>query len=427
MELPVDIGCERLYDMGMGNSALLEAIEALEHTPYEHDIIEKFVCLDRLFASVISDLDRFDRDNMWAVCGATSARAWLGSACNRSGRDASSIVRMMRLFRSLPNTAEAFADGTLAKGHVDLIAANLNDRNISEFAPVEADMIGHLANLSVTDTTTVMNLWAERAKQAAADDRKPKADDQTEHLYLSDLLDNTGKLDGTFTGPNTATIRAALARCTPEPVEGEPVRTFAQRQADALVEMARRVLQTSTTTARRSTDVMLLVPYDSFVNGGVASYADGTIVSPQRVQQLLCDAIITPLLQGEAGQPLWLGQTVRTASDPQRRALVARDRHCAFPGCHRPAPWTDAHHINWWTRDDGPTDIDNLCLLCTRHHTLLHQPGWHAKLTPEQTLEITTPTGRVLRAPPRTHLHRDPTKHTRRTANKHAPPSASSP
>jgi hypothetical protein len=427
MELPVDIGCERLYDMDMGNSALLDAIDALEHTPYEHDIIEKFVCLDRLFASVIGDLDRFDRDNMWAICGAKSLRAWLGSDCDRTSRDASSIVRLMRLLRSLPETADAFASGSLSKGHVDVIAANLNDRNINEFAPVEADMIGHLANLSITDTTTVMNLWAERAKDAAADDHKPQADDQTEHLYLSDLLDNTGKLDGMFTGPNTATIRAALARCTAEPVEGEPVRTFAQRQADALVEMANRILQTTDATARRSADVMLLVPYDTFVNGGVASYADGTIVSPQRVRQLLCDAVVTPLLQGDAGQPLWMGQTVRTATDPQRRALVARDRHCAFPGCHRPAPWTSAHHVDEWHRDDGPTDIDNLCLLCTRHHTLLHQPGWHAKLTPEQTLEVTTPTGRVLRAPPRTELHRDPTKHRRRTANPHAPPPGSSP
>ena len=95
---------------------------------------------------------------------------------------------------------------------------------------------------------------------------------------------------------NGATVKAALARCMADPIDGEPVRTFAQRQADALVEMANRVLQTSDTTTRRSTDIMLLVPYESFVNGGVASYADGTIVSAQRVRQLLCDAIITPML-----------------------------------------------------------------------------------------------------------------------------------
>ena len=411
----------------MGNGALREAIEALEPAPYESDLIERFACLDLLFASMIGDLDRFDRDSMWAVCGETSMRGWLGTFCNRTSRDASSILRVMRLLRSLPHTAEAFASGALSKGHVDVMAGVLNDRNINEFAPVEADMIGHLANLSITDATTVMKLWAERAKDASDDERKPAPDNETEHLYVSEMFDGTSKLDGALIGPNAATVKAALARCMTDPIDGEPVRTFAQRQADALVEMANRVLQTSDTTTRRSTDIMLLVPYESFVNGGVASYADGTIVSPQRVRQLLCDAIITPMLHGDKGQPLWLGDTARTASAGQRRALVARDRHCAFPGCHRPAPWTEAHHLNEWHRDSGPTDIDNLCLLCTKHHTLLHQPGWHAKLTPEQTLEVTTPTGRTLRAPPRANLHHDPPRCTQRGPNKHAPPPGPAP
>jgi hypothetical protein len=400
----------------MSNGELREAIDALESSPYEHAIVEKFECLDRLFASVLADLDRFDRDGMWAVCGKSSLHKFLTTSCRRTDRDAKAIVSTTRLLRSLPHTTAAFADGTLAKAHVDVIAANINNKTLNEYIEAETAMVPRLAALSINDATTVMKLWAECSKDAIGDQHKPRPENETDHLYLSELLDNTFKLDGSLTGERGATVKAGLALCTPEPVEGEPTRTFAQRQADALVEMARRVLQTTNTTTRRSTDAIVLIPFDTFANGGLASYANGTTIAPAVVQRLLCDAVITPLLQGDTGQPLWLGRSQRTASDAQRRALVGRDRHCAFPDCHRPASWTDVHHVNWWDRDHGPTDIDNLCLLCSTHHTLLHQPGWHAKLTPDQTLEITTPTGRILRAPPRAHVHDAPSKHKRRSA-----------
>jgi Domain of unknown function (DUF222)/HNH endonuclease len=391
----------------MGNGELLDAIDALEPSPFEHAIIEKFVCLDRLMASLVADLDSFDRDGMWAVCGATSLRNWLTTSCSRTDRDARSFVRYTRLLRSLPHTAAAFADGTLSKGHVDVIAGTLTDKTVSEFAQIEAGMIGPLSALSVTEATGVMKLWAAHAKAATGtDDGEPDDDVETDHLHVSELMGGAFKLDGALTGTNAIVVNEAIALCMPEPVEGEPVRPLSQRRADALVEMARRVLQTTNSTTRRSSDALLLIPFDTFVNGGVATYADGTTVSPDRVRRLLCDAVITPLLQGDAGQPLWMGRSVRTATDAQRRALVARDRHCAFPGCYRPVSWTEAHHIQYWDRDQGPTDIDNMCLLCTTHHDLLHQPGWHAKLTPEQTLHVTTPAGRVLRAPPPTHVHR---------------------
>ena len=84
---------------------------------------------------------------------------------------------------------------------------------------------------------------------------------------------------------------------------------------------------------------------------------------------------------------------------------MIRDRHCRFPGCDRPAHWCEGHHVWFWDHG-GPTRIDNLVLLCTRHHHHLHRPGWHAKLLPDATLEITDPRGRVRttsppdRAPP---------------------------
>jgi hypothetical protein len=396
---------EHLYDYRMGNGALIDAVDTLDTCAYESSIIERFQCLDRLLATIIGDLDRFDRDGMWAVCGATSLQAWLMNGCRRTRGEAAAITRMMRLTRSLPVTADAFADGSLAKGHVEVIGANVRPETMGAFAEIEPELVPQLAELSIRDATTAMKQWAAHANAKLRDsDGNPPPEVERDRLQLSELLDGTHVLDGVLTGENAVIVKAALARCTPDPVPGEPLLSQSQRNALALVEMANIVLQVTDTTVRRSTDVMLLLPADTYLHGGPAQFSDGTIVAPERVKRLLCDAVITPLIQGDAGEPLWMGRKHRTATDTQRRALVARDRGCAFPDCHRPAPWTQAHHINDW-QSDGLTDIDNMCLLCTTHHTLIHKPGWHAKLAPDQTLEVTTPTGRVLRAPPRTHVH----------------------
>jgi hypothetical protein len=138
------------------------------------------------------------------------------------------------------------------------------------------------------------------------------------------------------------------------------------------------------------------------VNGGVAKYADGTMLAPDRVKRLLCDANLTFVVQGEQGEPLWMSRTVRSATPAQWRALVARDRHCAFPGCTMKPIWCEAHHILEYDRDHGPTDIDNMALLCGPHHKLIHKTGWSVKMEPGQHLVITTPEGHALRGPPRT-------------------------
>lgn len=80
-------------------------------------------------------------------------------------------------------------------------------------------------------------------------------------------------------------------------------------------------------------------------------------------------------------------------------ALVLRDGHCRFPGCDRPPEWCEAHHIVHWS-EGGETSLWNSLLGCTRHHHLLHQPGWQVKLSPNGDVEVTTPDGRVLTSHP---------------------------
>jgi hypothetical protein len=165
--------------------------------------------------------------------------------------------------------------------------------------------------------------------------------------------------------------------------------TWTQRQADALVETARRVLSGTTGTggggggARPS--VIVTVDLDTLRSGlhdaSVCATDWGTPLSAQTARRLACDAEIIPMVLGGAGEVLDLGRSRYTPTRAQRRAVKRRDRHCRYPGCDLPPAWCQIHHILDWYFG-GATDLDNLVLLCPRHHHLVHDQGWTITGTP---------------------------------------------
>ncbi|PTR28640.1 HNH endonuclease, partial [Rhodococcus sp. OK519] len=95
-------------------------------------------------------------------------------------------------------------------------------------------------------------------------------------------------------------------------------------------------------------------------------------------RRLACDCHLAPVVMDD-GVPLNLGRSSRTVSKKQRRALVARDHGCAFPGCGTPPAHCEGHHVKHWA-DGGPTDLDNLVLMCRYHHRLLHHSHWQVEI-----------------------------------------------
>ncbi len=91
------------------------------------------------------------------------------------------------------------------------------------------------------------------------------------------------------------------------------------------------------------------------------------------------------------GSVLDVGRRTRTIPPALRRALRARDRQCRFPGCH--ARRCDSHHIQSWA-DGGATRLDNLVLLCRRHHRAVHEEGFQVRLGPAGDAEFRWPDGR---------------------------------
>jgi hypothetical protein len=105
----------------------------------------------------------------------------------------------------------------------------------------------------------------------------------------------------------------------------------------------------------------------------------GQLISAASARRICCDCKLIPVVLGGDSEPLDVGRAMRTVPMGIRRALVARDGGCSFPGCDRPPGLCDAHHSRHWI-DGGKTSVQNCCLLCPAHHHQVHRQGWHVAI-----------------------------------------------
>lgn len=185
-------------------------------------------------------------------------------------------------------------------------------------------------------------------------------------------------------------------------------RSPAQRRLDALVEICRLAMSTGDlpTNGGDRPQVVVTMPYDGLIRGVKTATLDtGERISPTTARRLACDAHLIPAVLGSAGQVLDLGRSRRLIGGSLRRALVLRDRGCAFPSCDRPSRWCDGHHLVSWI-DGGLTELDNSVLLCGYHHRLMHHSEWAVRLGRDRLPEFIPPAWiDPEQRPRRNHLH----------------------
>ena len=134
-------------------------------------------------------------------------------------------------------------------------------------------------------------------------------------------------------------------------------------------------------------------PFD----GVLETDSGATYVSAETSRRLACDASVIEMRHDATGTVLDVGRKTRTVPPSIRRALIARDRGCRFPGCT--ARRCDAHHVNHWA-DGGATSLDNLLLVCRCHHRALHEGGFSAARHEDGTVTFLRPNGGVVQEVP---------------------------
>lgn len=197
-----------------------------------------------------------------------------------------------------------------------------------------------------------------------------------------------------FVDPSAAARAEAIVR---------DERTTEQLALDALVEMVR--IAASADTGRvfgtRRPAVRVHVTAADLARGSGVAHLEGqtAAVSVATVERIACSEGMLAIEFDAGGNALRLGRTRRTFSDAQKTALAAIWGGCAASGCERPPSWTEAHHLEEWDRDRGPTDVGNGILLCRHHHLLVHNNGWKVRRRDGEYLLDPPPGDRVNRAP----------------------------
>ena len=222
--------------------------------------------------------------------------------------------------------------------------------------------------------------------------------DPRRHLTLTRRHDSWGRLGGLLDPETTAMLDAWLGvRARPRPADdtGRDARSAEQRRHDALGELLSLALRADECTATTGAPVTLHVTMtaEQFETGtGHAVTGLGQKIRVSTALRMAGQCRIAWLVHTSRGGILRYGRTRRLATRDQADALLARDRGCAFPGCDQPPQWCERHHVRPWV-DGGPTDVDNMILLCRYHHARFTRHGW--QITMHQGVPWFTPPAHV--------------------------------
>ncbi len=169
------------------------------------------------------------------------------------------------------------------------------------------------------------------------------------------------------------------------------------RRADALVALASASLGRDPDADRAT--VVIHAPVGTLAgDGGGCEIDGGGVIHPEVARRLACTARIQAVVEDESGSVVHLRRMRRDPPAWMMRHLRYRDHGCTFPGCGS-RMFTHAHHIVWWEHG-GPTELENLALVCSFHHKVVHEYGWSLVRRSDGEVRWYRPDGRRYRAGP---------------------------
>lgn len=289
-------------------------------------------------------------------------------------READQAVARGATLEALPAVGSALAAGHISAAHVDVLA------KAAERTSAEAVADSGLLALAETKPADAMKRQVSDFVRRHGCDADHAARHERQRAARRAVLitdDTMGVLHAEFDDTTFAQIKAAIDAESDRLYHAdggrdgaELERTPQQRRADALAALILHPRPTRSGAAAPAVRNQMIVVVHA--DGSAEIPAVGPLPRAE-VERLACISDLYGAVFSADGQPLWLGNAVRLATDDQWRALIARDGGCV--GCNADPSRCEAHHIKW-VRNGGETDIDNLVLLCSHHHHLVHDKGW---------------------------------------------------
>ncbi|MDP5184919.1 DUF222 domain-containing protein [Blastococcus sp. BMG 814] len=376
----------------------LDELAAIDLTDLSDDTLldlvgELSTTANRVAAALTTAVRAADRREAYRRDGAVSMQAWLRGSCRMAPEQTTATVSTGRRLEQLPETAAAFAAGAISAAHARVITKAMTPGRIAKAAEMGIDLgetDGILADLA---RATAPHETARGVKEWVAgvdpDGTLDDAADVRRRFSMASGLDGRVHLRGELDAAGGEYLHSALGALMNGDRPAGDTRSHAERQADALVALARGALDGGSLPDVRGERPHVRVTIDWFAlcaARGAPGVAGGSLgwagpINPETARRLACDASVARVITGPDGLPLDVGRAQRTSSTAIRRAIEVRDAHCVFAGCDAPPEWCDVHHVVHWAHG-GPTSCDNGALLCERHHTSCHEGGFTIRRDP---------------------------------------------
>jgi Domain of unknown function (DUF222)/HNH endonuclease len=358
-------------------------VKALTFAELEHELAS---LASHLYAGMCRWLvlvAEIDRRGELVGCTTAEGLAW---RCGLTPRTAREHLRVARRLAELPLIRDAFSRGELSFAKV---------RALTRIAEPESE--AELLDLALQLTAAQL----ERAVRAYRRVTTEEAVAVQENAYLHWYWDDDGSLvlrgqlapeDGAVFLQAIEAAHAALR----ERGSAEPRAT----NADALVAMADLSLSGDDRAGGERQQVVVHADESALAGEleGGCELEEGPSLAPETARRLACDSSVVRARERD-GQTLSVGRKTRSIPPALRRALKRRDRGCRFPGCENHL-FVDGHHIRHWAQG-GETSLDNLVLLCRRHHRFVHEGGYGVVRLSDDELRFTDPYGAPIPDAPR--------------------------
>ncbi|BCN65240.1 HNH endonuclease [Prescottella equi] len=407
-----------LNNSGIAATALRPAeVRRLVEPDLVRSVIEMSREIERLEALrtvAVAEID--ERTVSFDTLGFRSVKQWLAANTLLEVPAAARILALGRMLSRQPEIADAFNAGDISAGHAALIGkfCETPPRGMPNEALGSCRKVLLDAAFGPAATTTTVRTCISRLERIFESDELPPSEDtERNEFHASKTLNGRVAVKGDLDAVTGEMLLTALSALTKprnpidDPAEKRPP---ARQRADAFAEILRRYLDSGDAPVEGGERPHLSLHVnaadlarseaahewthtdegsDLFGDKDIAHLPHTGPLSIATARRLACDCHLTAIVMDD-GVPLNLGRTSRTVSKKQRRALIARDHGCAFPGCGTPPAHCEGHHIEHWA-DGGPTDLDNLVLLCRYHHQLLHHSHWDVKIGADRHPWFTPP------------------------------------
>lgn len=344
--------------------------------------------IDGRIVDIVAELER---DELCGMTGARSVAALVAWKTGVTPRNAETVVAVARRVEEFPRCTQDLREGRLSLDQVGVIAERAADGSDA-----------HYAELAAVATVTQLRTAIKLEPRPEPD---PKPEPQREITKIPGPADEyttwrirlprleAAKFEAALQSHHDALVADWKRDHDIDPNTGEPTSAQAPpfpNSVDAFMSLIQAGWDTD--VAARPHGQRTTVAVHLNLTDRIAALHLGPVLTDEERRFLLCDATCEVWFESH-GQPIGAGRTTRTISRRLRRALEHRDRCCVVPGCGA-TRGLHAHHIIHW-EDGGPTDLDNLVLVCPYHHRAHHR-GEITITGPAHRLVVTEHTGKQL-------------------------------